>query len=560
MISRRTELRLLAAIVLSFSFFPPLTAQQQDAQQEADRSKRISDRIEAIVDEALRSLRAEFGYGPSDSSITVTSDTAKIFADTLRPTMTFDGPTTVPAHDTLEATVVVRGGDLTVAGVIRGDVLVVGGSLIVKSGGRIAGNVRVINGDVLREEGGIIEGYIDRTSGKATYREQPESFVLHSYQLRARWAPENTTLDFLVLRYNRVENIFLGLGSDKRYYWDGSRDISLYGSIGYGFKSYNWRGNLGVTRQFAFPNEASGSSHLLEVGLEGHSYTDSKDQWLIDVSENSLAAFFIHEDFRDYYERQGITALAGWYYQDAQLTTQLKVEMNFDEETSMLKRTDWALFGGKKRFRENPAITEGRMRSVVISAGLSSERKSRNGMHGWSLFGTAEFSSASLHSEFSFSLLVLDVKRFQPLGKHDGVNLRVRGGTSAGSLPIQRTFDVGGLGTLPAYSFKDQSGNRMILGNIEYIANGDILGDLDFWPSRVMRHINILIFGDAAWVGIASADARWTQGFEQLTFSAFRSDLGFGFASRNGAFRLAWAWRTDIKAPARFVFRISRPF
>ncbi|MBE0558805.1 MAG: hypothetical protein IH628_16380, partial [Proteobacteria bacterium] len=379
---------------------------------------------------------------------------------------------------------------MTIAGVVRGDVLVIGGSLIVKSGGRIKGSARVINGEILRDEGGVVEGYMDRTSSTVPYRERSEAFAIHSYRLRAPWAPENTTLDFLVLRYNRVENIFLGLGSDKRYYWDGSRDLSMYGSIGYGFKSYKWRGNLGLTRQFAFSDNESGSSHLLEVGVEAHSYTDSKDQWLIDVKENSLAAFFIHEDFRDYFQRQGITALAAWYYQRPDLTTQLKVEMNFDEETSMAKRTDWALFGGKKRFRENPPITEGRMRSVVLSAGFNSATRTRRGMEGWTVYGSAEFSGKGLSSEFSFSQLIVDARRYQPLGRYDGVNFRLRAGTSGGSLPVQRTYDIGGLGTIPGFPFKDQSGNRVLLGNIEYIASGDILGDLDFWPSALMRHIN----------------------------------------------------------------------
>ena len=29
----------------------------------------------------------------------------------------------------------------------------------------------------------------------------------------------------LMLRYNRVESIFLGLGSEKKYYWEDGKDI-----------------------------------------------------------------------------------------------------------------------------------------------------------------------------------------------------------------------------------------------------------------------------------------------------------------------------------------------
>lgn len=548
----------IRVLLLLAGLSTPLVAQEQQS-KEPEFSKRFTDRIETMVDDMLRSLEAEFGHVDSTGRATAT-DTAVSTLDSTQETVSFDGSTAIAAGDTILAHVVVKGGDFIVSGVVRGDVLVVGGSLTVRSGGMVTGNARVINGEILRDEGGVIEGTMDETGSTAPHRTHPEQFALRSYHLRAWWTPEYTTLDHLVLRYNRVENIFLGLGSEKRYYWDGSRDLSIYGSVGYGFKSYKWRAHLGLTRQFAFPDEESGSSHLLEIGAEAHSFTDSKDAWLIDTGENSLAAFFIHEDFRDYFEREGITLLAAWYYQRPELTTQVRAEMNFDEEASMPKRTDWALFGGEKRFRENPPITEGRMRSVVLTAGISTATKTRRGMEGWALYGTAEFTGPALASAFSFSQLVVDVRRYQPLGRYDGINVRIRTGTSGGSLPVQRTYELGGLGTLPGFPFKDQAGNRLLLGNFEYIANGRILGDLDFWPHWLMEHINILIFGDAGWVGLAPPSASWTEGFEPLTPSAFRSDLGFGFSSRGGAVRLGWAWRTDKSEPARFVFRISRPF
>jgi len=552
-------LSVATAIVFFARLSSPLVAQDQKSSKESEASRRFADRIEAIVDDVLRSLRFEFGH--VDSSFHFPSaDTSLAVIDTAQESLSYDGPTTIAAGDTIVAHVVVKGGDLTVSGVVRGDVLVIGGSLLVKSGGRVMGNARVTNGEISREDGGVIDGTMDELGSTAAYRARPEQFALRSYCLDAWWAPEHTTVDHVILRYNRVENIFLGLGSEKRYYWDASRELSIYGSVGYGFKSYQWRGHLGLTRQFAFPDNEAGSSHLLEIGGEAHSFTDSKDAWLIDARENSLAAFFIHEDFRDYFERQGFTLLAGWYYRRVELTTQVRAEMNFDEETSMPKRTDWALFGGEKRFRENPAITEGRMRSVVLSAGVSTAAKTRHGMEGWAVYGSAEFSGSALASEFSFSQLTLDARRYQPIGRHDGIHLRIRAGTSGGSLPVQRNYETGGLGTLPGFPFKDQAGNRLLLGNFEYFANGRILGDLDFWPRRVMEHINIIFFGDAGWVGLAPPDATWTDGFESLTLATFRSDLGFGFSSRTGAFRLGWAWRTDKSEPARFVFRISRPF
>jgi hypothetical protein len=100
----------------------------------------------------------------------------------------------------------------------------------------------------------------------------------------------------------------------------------------------------------------------------------------------------------------------------------------------------------------------------------------------------------------------------------------------------------------------------MILANLEYIFNGDFLGDLDFWPSGILRHFNFILLGDAAYVRWHTTDDGWTKGFETLRFSDFSSDLGVGVSNRSGSFRMGFAWRTDVKAPGRFFFRFNRPF
>jgi hypothetical protein len=127
-------------------------------------------------------------------------------------------------------------------------------------------------------------------------------------------------------------------------------------------------------------------------------------------------------------------------------------------------------------------------------------------------------------------------------------------------LPLQKMYEVGGLGTLPAFAFKEDMGNRMLLMNAEFIINGDFLGDLSFWPSWLMRGINLLVMSDAGLVRRVATSAKWTEGFEDIRFGDFKHDVGLGVATRNGSFRLAFVWRTDRSEPARFIFRIARPF
>lgn len=556
----------IAALFLPISF---CMSQEQSNQTRPveDWHEGFNERLTVMIEEFVDELGDELGFLNTRAvqpRVPLSSEQDTIIAtsqDKSRTTVTFDGNAEISPDEKVSGDVVVKGGDLTVHGTIDGDVLIVGGTLYVRDGGTITGNARVINGDIVRDENGVIEGYMDKTnSSRLTYREDKEKMSRSSYRLDANWVSEFTNLDNFLFRFNKVEGFFLGLGSDKRYYWDGYKYYSLYGSVGYGFMSHKWRANLGVTRQFALSGDNGSPSHLIEFGGEWHSYTDSKDHWLIDVNENTGYALFIHEDFRDYYQRQGFTIMAGWYMQGNDLTTQLKVEYNIDEHASLPNGTEFAIFGGKKRFRENPAIDVGKVRAIVVSAGISTVTTTRRGPHGWSLFGTMENSRESYGSELPFSQLIVDVRRYQPLSRYDGVNIRLRAGTGSGSVPRQRVFEIGGLGTMPGYNFKGEAGNRVFLGNLEYIVNGDFLGDLDFWPSSLLRHVNFVFFGDAGWVATTSASASWTDGFDQLSLTSLRTDLGFGFASRNGKFRIAWAWRTDQSAGARFILRFTRPF
>ena len=100
--------------------------------------------------------------------------------------------------------------------------------------------------------------------------------------------------DEFIFRYNRVEGLFFGLNSPQRYFWQGHH-VTLFGTGGYGFSAHRWRYSGGVAQQFG------AGSRMLEVGVEGHSLTDTRDQWIINEGENTLAALFLHDDYRDYF-------------------------------------------------------------------------------------------------------------------------------------------------------------------------------------------------------------------------------------------------------------------
>jgi hypothetical protein len=561
----------LSRISLAFAcaLFVMATAEAQSTKKETaenDKHESLGQRIGIIVEDVIDKLEREFSGRPDEPVLhknllkqvrePQSSDDllTKVDEDS---NLTYRGNTTIQRGDTLNTNVIVKGGDLTIYGYINGDVLVIGGDVYLRDGAYVGGNIKVINGEVNKDDDAIVVGYIDKSSTKKekSYREEEKNFRRASTKLNAIWVNETTNLDNFIFRYNRVEGLFLGAGSEKRYYWDDQRSYSLYGSVGYGFKSHHWRGNLGLSRQFAFDD-----GQLVEIEAEGHSLTDTKDDWLIGVHENTAAAILIHEDYRDYFRRDGYGINIGYATQRDYITGQLKVGYLADEYKSMENQTEWSLFGGNKQFRPNPAIDDGKMRSILTTAGFSTATTTIYGPEGWSMLATAEIADKDLGGLFTFNRYVVDIRRYQPLGRYDNLNIRVRVGSSEGALPLQKTFEIGGLGTVQGYPFKGEMGNRMILMNAELIVNGDFLGDLSFWPSWLMRGINFLVLTDAGLVRTVDNGALWTSGFDGVRLSEFRHDVGAGIASRSGAFRMAFVWRTDRSEPARFIFRFSRPF
>jgi hypothetical protein len=420
-----------------------------------------------------------------------------------------------------------------------------------------SGEKNVRDSDTLNVSG--VAGYEDTIITETkSYRETRKNFSRLSRTFDVLWRSEQTNWDNFIFRYNRVESVFLGLGTEKKFYWDGEKVWNAYGSIGWGFKSHTWRSNLGLVRQFALlSDEGSG---IMELGVEGYTLTDTKDQWIISQNENTASALLIHEDFRNYFERKGFTIHTAYYLKHDYLKGELKLAYLTDSYDSLANKTDWALFGGSKKFRANPAIDPGKMRSVILSGGISTMTKTSRAQEGWCLFGSAEFAKKNWGSEFEFYQYIFDMRRFQPLGRYENFNVRVRVGTSTGVLPPQKEYELGGLGTMNAFPFKSDIGNRMMLVNMEFILNGNVLDDLNFWPTWIFQHVNLILTSDAGFTRSARPCAGAAQAFGGMKLNEFHHNFGVALGNQTGSYRIGFAWRTDRPAPVQFLLRFSRPF
>lgn len=351
------------------------------------------------------------------------------------------------------------------------------------------------------------------------------------------------------IRYNRVEGLFLGV-KFPRERWRWYPNPLLYGFVGYGFESKKWRGQIGIERGF-FEERY----HFL-IGAEAHDLTDTEDHWIIPTDENSLAAFLFREDFHDFFRRVGFST---YLSQNITQHLNLRAEYREDRFESMEGHPNcWALFGGKKRFRGNPPVDSGKVREIRGRILIDTRDRGRGARKGWFIQLRGEFARDSFGSDFDYSRYILDLRRHQPLGYHEGFNFRLRIGTADAPLPLQRLFDLGGISTLRGYKFKEFTGDRMILANLEY----HFCLDRPWMPDMgIFEECDLILFVDTGIAWFTSKLSNPVSSFDELSLSKLKTDIGIALTGEDGNVRLNFARRTDIGgAPLVVTFRINRPF
>lgn len=535
----------------SFSF----AQQSEDSITHADEeAERYSDNLKQFISGLVDNLQQYYSEMVEDqrrnsSTRVEMHDIDDEDSSSSEHAVTFTGDAEVAKGDTIQGDIIVKSGTLIVYGVVTGDAVVFNGIIKLRNGARIFGNARAINGEVLKDEDAIVDGYIEETDGKPSRSKKTlRTKYSYSFTPNAFWLRDEMLDELTLFRYNRVEGFFLGVGAEKKYYWDGSRSLSGWGSVGYGFAMHKWRMQLGLDRQFSTENA------LYEIGSEIHSLTDSKDDWIMKTSENTTTAFFSGEDYRDYFQREGFSLHTARFTRDTYFTM-FDLRYSYDRYNSLSKNTDWSLFGGSNIFRQNPKINEGIVRSVKVSAGLSSVEKYRHVSEGWNIFANVEYAGNQFGGNYNFTTTMLDFRRFQPLSSDDELSARLRIGSLSGDLVGQRVYEIGGANTLPAYGFKSLAGNRMVLLNLEY-ENTDIFDELFFWSSSS----SLILFADAGGTAFVPPSKEVYEGFDAVKPSRIKSDVGFGIGMFGDDMRLGFAWRTDVASPVSVFLRFNKAF
>ncbi|HET7153406.1 MAG TPA: hypothetical protein VFJ29_06540 [Candidatus Kapabacteria bacterium] len=378
---------------------------------------------------------------------------------------------------------------------------------------------------------------------------------------------------FSGFRYNRVDGLFLGLGSSTPHLVRSYKNYVMYNEfmdddsasnariaekikddtlapddwrvtegLGYAFGSHFWTIEGSIAHVFYLGDRERGAMlNALEIGAEGHIRTDTRDAWLLDADENTLTSLVAREDYQDYFKRQGFSINGTWHIGDEHLM----LSYRDDRFNNLIERDYWTFFGGNKVFRPNPPVTEGVIPSAVIETYLNTKPEYRN--RGWVVLGEAEFGTG----DYKFDRFILDVRRYQPLTHWMEFNIRARASAVTGNIPMQDSVYVGGISTLPAYDYKEFTGNRALLVNAEWGFGANVF---DWALDRSM----IFLLGDAGYAYTATGAV--SDGWSNISIPNMHTDLGIAYGTKNDGFRIGVLWRNDRNDGAKFFIRFSRPF
>lgn len=272
-------------------------------------------------------------------------------------------------------------------------------------------------------------------------------------------------------RYNRVEGPALHLAIVRPLKPEGFIP-AFRAQMGYAFSPERGQYFVGFEQPVA-------PHHRVTVGAEGFRsflpfhYADES----LSSGENSASALFLHRDYWDWYEAEGLRALVKLY-----LTHTLTVTASLREqdEASLENTNDWSVFNQEADFPENPAIPEGEYRGYDLNVTYDtrpryegdnlSPRSTWSSWEKW-LRLAWERGDGGLGGDFDLWRVTGDFRSYFRLSPNQTLSTRLLAGTGAandGPLPAARRYEIGGLGTLRGHNYRSLRGDHMALLNVQY--------------------------------------------------------------------------------------------
>jgi hypothetical protein len=528
-------------------------------------------------------------------------------------TLRANGRLEIAAEREVQGDVAVLNGPLTIAGTITGRVVAVNADVVLTSTARINGDLLIVGGVLEGRERAYVGGEIRVYRQVLHYREEADRIVAERgpgnadrrwLRLRRGRGSRNwNNLRFASARtYNRVEGlpIYLGPTIREEVAW-GRLTLDAFG-IFRTADNFRWDSdNLGHNLR---AEVRVGGRPGLAVGGRLFDVVDGIENWQLTDTEVGLGSFFLHRDFRDYFNRHGgsgyLALVAG---EDVDLTFSLSDE----RQATRRLRDPFTLFRNQQSWRANPRIDDGRFHVANATLRIDTRNDTDDPWSGWYIVadyerGTGHVASPvlvdplpgappRLAGRVEYGRGFVDLRRYNRIAPDAQLNVRVvLGGWLDGDpLPLQRRFSVGGPGTLAGFDFRRTFGDadvnqcttdatraalgvvalceRMALAQVEYRGdlrfNANLFGDDDDGGLTLGWH------ADGVWVLFADAGRGWLVGDRQGTLQyerdgipsvgTFRTDVGLGIEFDPVGLYVAKSV-SEAKQPANVFVRLRRRF
>lgn len=465
------------------------------------------------------------GYSPTDTVATdsVAMETIAPF-DTLPYTgkeSKFFGDYYVGPGQVSRENIRIFGGNLGVAGQVDGEIIVLGGDVTLEPTAVVNGQIVAIGGSVIRKEGAVVNGKVVEANIREgiTYSEGPsrETKPRHrEFGLKEKGRPVPgpwVHADTRWFVYNRNEGFRF---TPINWHWDrrsrSSFRLSL--TLGYRFGQHQPAGRLTLEKRLAqklLPPEMPGIIVFASALRE----TRTDDGYRLPEMENSLAALLARQDFYDRWDEEGYEAGLAvthphFFARGAYRHT--------DIDSLSVTRRQARIFQKERQFRTTLAAVPDNIKSILAT--LRGKTRDLNSLAtGLDIGITAERILQSRVDTFTRWL----VRCTASWKAAPDIVLRSRfmAGSARGTLPGYRLFGVGGLGSVSAYPYKTQEGDRMVQLNTELI----------FLPEFIGKDWLISLFSDLghAWMhsdyGFTNLDAITDRGISAIGVGVGDDDL-----------------------------------
>jgi hypothetical protein len=536
-------------------------------------------------------------------------------------TQRVDGRHEVRSGEEVRRDLAVLNGPLVIGGRVTGRIVAVNATVELLEGSVIDGDILVVGGEVIGRERGTVSGGIRTYSSRLAYDRDGERLVRRDrrdeedepgwWRQRDRWRDRGWgEIRFLSARtYNRVEGLPIQIGPSfgREFDW-GRVSVDALGVIR-SADSFEWiPENLGHTAKLEVRMGQRGGVRL---GARHFDLVEAIEPWQLSDTEVGLSSFFLHRDFRDYFNKHG-----GSVYASAFSGPDLELGVSFSHQRWATRRArdPWTLFRDTDSWRSNPQTDEGRFHLLNGTMKYDTRTDDRNPWSGWYLTADYEYGTGTITryaptsggvrvENFggltTYDRLFLDLRRYNRIAPNAQVNIRLAAGgwLSGDDLPMQRRFSLGGPGTLPGFDFRRLQG-RFDPSVVDYLtcsnygvmdtalpvgtpgecerfalAQVEFRGDLDLDPFGILsedrdwrrrgwgRGTQWVVFADAGrgWL-VGAPDDRRTYGKSAIPkLSTFQTDVGLGLVLDDLGLYVAKSVSRS-ESPVNFFIRLRPRF